>query len=268
MAPRSTAAGSFASMIMSDSEPDFDDVEAIGMPSVKEGGLKVQVSKQSRIRPTIPTNRITKPAQRPGRNVKGGANPVPPVTARQILVEKSKNSTVIRPGMDRNHSDELDNIAPEKSHSKSSSTREHGRLNGAKRDRGLVHTGSTGKFYAQEAMVEHESESMDIDEMAGSANCLGQQETTPLHEKKEQLPTTYCNNTDEISTQRRLGELHQKYDSLETRHNELREVGVKAAERNFERLKRQSEENTAGEKLILQFVQLVFVLCWYPCLTN
>lgn len=241
MAPRTTVAGSFASMIMSDSEPDFDDVETIGVPTGREGGSKAQASKQSRVRPTNPTKRVTKPAHRQGRNVKGGADPILPVTARQILVEKSKNGTVIRPDIVRNRSDELDDVAVEKP---------QGRFNKAKRNGDLVHTEATGKFFAEVAMVEHEAESMDIDETVEDANSPGQQEMTPLHDRDKQLMTTYRNNTNEASTRRRLGELSKKYDNLETRHNELREVGVKAAERNFERLKRQSEENTAGESLI------------------
>lgn len=51
----------------------------------------------------------------------------------------------------------------------------------------------------------------------------------------------------EVSLRRRLGELSKKYESLDMRHRDLREVGVKEAERNFERLKKQAEERTAGK---------------------
>jgi uncharacterized protein (DUF342 family) len=53
-------------------------------------------------------------------------------------------------------------------------------------------------------------------------------------------------DTDETTLRRRLGELTKRYESLENRHKDLREVGVKEAERNYDRLKKQSEENTSG----------------------
>jgi hypothetical protein len=45
---------------------------------------------------------------------------------------------------------------------------------------------------------------------------------------------------------RKLGELTKQLDSLEVKYRDVREIGIKEAERNFERLKKQSEENTKG----------------------
>lgn len=45
---------------------------------------------------------------------------------------------------------------------------------------------------------------------------------------------------------RRLGEITQKYESLELKYRDLREIGVKEAERNFDKLKKQSEEKSKG----------------------
>lgn len=45
---------------------------------------------------------------------------------------------------------------------------------------------------------------------------------------------------------RKLGEITKKYDSLNVKYQDLREIGLKEAERNFERLKKQTEEKTAG----------------------
>jgi len=41
---------------------------------------------------------------------------------------------------------------------------------------------------------------------------------------------------------RRIGELTRKYESLEAKYRDLREIGVQEAERNFDRLQKQSEE--------------------------
>ncbi|UPL02651.1 hypothetical protein LCI18_013585 [Fusarium solani-melongenae] len=55
----------------------------------------------------------------------------------------------------------------------------------------------------------------------------------------------------EVSLRRRLGELSKKYENLDMRHRDLREVGVKEAERNFERLKKQAEERTAAANQLI-----------------
>lgn len=44
---------------------------------------------------------------------------------------------------------------------------------------------------------------------------------------------------------RRLGELTKKYETLEARYRDLRDVAVREAERNFDRLKKQSEERAS-----------------------
>ncbi|KAK7927943.1 chromosome segregation protein [Apiospora marii] len=41
---------------------------------------------------------------------------------------------------------------------------------------------------------------------------------------------------------RRLGDLTRKYDSLEAKYRDLRELGIKEAERNYDKLKKQGEE--------------------------
>jgi hypothetical protein len=46
---------------------------------------------------------------------------------------------------------------------------------------------------------------------------------------------------------RKLGDLTKKYDLLNVKHEDMREIGLKEAERNFERYKKQSEEKIAGE---------------------
>ncbi|KAH8198888.1 hypothetical protein TruAng_006941 [Truncatella angustata] len=54
---------------------------------------------------------------------------------------------------------------------------------------------------------------------------------------------------DDPSLRRRIGELTRKYDNLEVKYRDLREIGVKEAEANYDRLKRQGDERakTANE---------------------
>ncbi|KAL2137418.1 hypothetical protein VTI74DRAFT_39 [Chaetomium olivicolor] len=50
---------------------------------------------------------------------------------------------------------------------------------------------------------------------------------------------------------RRIGELTQKYESLELKYRDLKEIAVKDAERNFDRLRKQTEEKSkAADQLI------------------
>jgi hypothetical protein len=46
---------------------------------------------------------------------------------------------------------------------------------------------------------------------------------------------------------RRLGEMTQKYENLEHKYRDLKEIAVKEAERNFDKLKKQSEEKSKGK---------------------
>lgn len=48
------------------------------------------------------------------------------------------------------------------------------------------------------------------------------------------------------STRRHLGDLTKKYEALELRYRELRNVAVVEAEKNFDQLKKQSDEKTQG----------------------
>ncbi|KAK5657678.1 hypothetical protein OQA88_2750 [Cercophora sp. LCS_1] len=55
----------------------------------------------------------------------------------------------------------------------------------------------------------------------------------------------------EPALRRRLGEMTQKYEGLEAKYRDLREVAVREAERNFDRLKTQTEDKAkAADQLI------------------
>ena len=51
---------------------------------------------------------------------------------------------------------------------------------------------------------------------------------------------------------RKLGEITKKYENLNIKYQDLREIGLKEAERNFERLRKQTEEKTAGRSTMCQ----------------
>ena len=53
---------------------------------------------------------------------------------------------------------------------------------------------------------------------------------------------------------RKLGEMTKKFENLDLKYKNLREVGIKEAEANFEKLKTQSEERTKGTGPIVQVI--------------
>ncbi|XXG99149.1 Transcriptional activator of fatty acid utilization [Hypoxylon texense] len=62
----------------------------------------------------------------------------------------------------------------------------------------------------------------------------------------------------EPSIRRRVGDLTRKYENLEAKYRDLREIGIKEAERNYDRLKKQSEDraNTANQLIATLKAQL------------
>ncbi|KAI1497671.1 chromosome segregation protein Csm1/Pcs1-domain-containing protein [Biscogniauxia marginata] len=59
-------------------------------------------------------------------------------------------------------------------------------------------------------------------------------------------------------TRRRIGDLMRKYENLEAKYRDLRDIGVKEAEHNYDRLKKQGEEraNTANQLIATLKAQL------------
>lgn len=55
----------------------------------------------------------------------------------------------------------------------------------------------------------------------------------------------------EPTLRRRIGDLTRKHEALEARYRDLREIGVQEAERNFDRLKKQSEERANTDKQLI-----------------
>ncbi|KAG9243406.1 chromosome segregation protein Csm1/Pcs1-domain-containing protein [Calycina marina] len=74
-----------------------------------------------------------------------------------------------------------------------------------------------------------------------------------LHHPASRRPARSGSDTErsDPALRRKLGDITKKFESLSVKYQDLREIGIKEAERNFERLKKQSEERTAtSDKLI------------------
>ncbi|KAI0393512.1 chromosome segregation protein Csm1/Pcs1-domain-containing protein [Xylariaceae sp. FL0594] len=59
----------------------------------------------------------------------------------------------------------------------------------------------------------------------------------------------------EANLRRRVGDLSRKCESLEAKYRDLREIGVQEAERNFDRLQKQSEERASTDKQLIATLQ-------------
>ena len=73
----------------------------------------------------------------------------------------------------------------------------------------------------------------------------------PINRRRAESASDTERNCTDPALRRKLGEMTKKVDSLERRYNNLREVGVKEAEANFEKLKAQSEAKSKGKQLKL-----------------
>ncbi|KND86849.1 Monopolin complex subunit pcs1 [Tolypocladium ophioglossoides CBS 100239] len=258
MAPRARAAGSLAGLVGSDSEPDFDNLE-----TVDSAAHKSTTTKRARGRPPSGANKVTKPAAKAARRISGKAEAAVSSSARQALGDRSNTNTSrasSRVGKGARYpvrkiaSEDADTNEP----SLAKATRGRPKMsgdskfaNGSKPDIGVASTKRGGRSASEEIPETQQPEPMQLDEDGDEPVVLD--EPSSLNTELEGRDALPQHDTDDVSIRRRLGELTKKYENLEMRHRDLREVGVKAAERNFERLRKQAEETTAGSnKLILQ----------------
>ena len=78
----------------------------------------------------------------------------------------------------------------------------------------------------------------------GRANSK-QRQPSVTHRRAGSVSDTERGNNDP-AIRRKLGEMTKKFENLDLKYRNLRDVGIKEAEANFEKLKKQSEERTKG----------------------
>lgn len=254
MAPRSRAAGSLAGLVGSDSEPDFDNLE-----TVDAAAQKSTTTRRTRGRPPGASNKVTKPAAKAACRISGRAKAAISASARQVLGDKSNTNTSRAPSRVRKGARcPVSNIASQDADTNDtrSAKASLGRpkmsgnsksANGIGPEMGVAITERAGRSASEEIPETQQPEPMQLDEGEDEDEPVVLDEPSSLNTELEARDALPPHDMDDVSIRRRLGELTKKYENLEMRHRDLREVGVKAAERNFERLKKQAEETTAGE---------------------
>ncbi|KAH6899066.1 chromosome segregation protein Csm1/Pcs1-domain-containing protein [Thelonectria olida] len=273
--PRGKATAPIAGLVGSDSEPDLDDFDVSEIQAARSR-QSMNVTKKPRGRP-LALNRVTKPTPTTGRPRGRPAMKAILETPRESLAN-SRISTASRNVRQARQQAQDDTIEPEEvaeppvaASTEARKTRGRPKVVGSAVKKSVVSKGTDSvpasairprgrparmrqaatppeeipETQYEEPEGPQEPESMDID--------VSTHDAEPSDMTTDRIENAGMYDTSDVSLRRRLGDMTKKYESLEARHRDLREVGVKEAERNFDRLRKQAEERTAAaNKLIAE----------------
>ncbi|KAF4982913.1 hypothetical protein FZEAL_1541 [Fusarium zealandicum] len=268
MPPRARAkpASALAGLVASDSEPDFDAFDE----SEIQAARTMSVVKKPRGRPPGTASKVTKTAPRTTRRTSGKLPAVPESAARPTAAAKANSGATrgVRKAQEPDETVTFEDIEPTAAITSTVTKKgTRGRPRGvsasatkkASNDTSVLVPASTAKRRGRpprqavqplEEIPETQQDAslMDLDD---SMETNEVHEDAPMATEPAEAWTGY--DVGDAALRRRLGDLTKKYESLEMRHRDLRDVGVKEAERNFERLKKQAEDRTAAaNKLIAE----------------
>ncbi|QUC20793.1 uncharacterized protein UV8b_05034 [Ustilaginoidea virens] len=231
-----------------DSEPDFDDVEAIEIAHTREPDKIISDPSGNHQRSTRNTSHMLKLGQRPGSRI-GDCATNRQNAPKKILVGKCRNKAPSERQADITHV-----CGDEDSHDKSLAAADQNKFERHDKELNFQQIGRLDG--SQTCALLSETQKWDLTNMDGRTDFAMATTTLPQaarHTGMEQVAQGLQQDALEVVLRRSLSEVTKKYNTLETRHNELLSIGIKAAELNFERLKRQSEEATdASNKLIME----------------
>lgn len=258
MATRIRAAGRFANHVGSDSDSDL-------------GGMESYPRKrQSSIARSMGSNRITKLAPKVAGSIDRSA-PRRLSPGRRPLTDKS-NLNATRPSHKSRdekplrpvHDEDFDDDSMLLSH-QSKEGRKKQRLEDSRPVKQSVattkrYTSSSPRHAARHFPVEAAAELEEEDDDMDMVDVVGQKEEEEMmaipksrRAAAQVLPParptsrSQSSQGEDASLDRRLREMTRRYENLEGRYTELREVGVQSAERNYEKLRKQADENATSE---------------------
>ncbi|EQK98460.1 chromosome segregation protein [Ophiocordyceps sinensis CO18] len=253
MAPRAIAASS-----LPNPRADIDDLSCFPLES-----QPLTTRKRARGRPPGASNKITKPVSKTTRESSKGAQAAVSTLARQLSAAQAQGSAPAGPldyGNKPLHYGTTETRAgngrTESCTAKSSSVRTRPSRNPNKLKAGepAILERATNLADCSTIVEIPETQEVDllrIDESQDGPAVFDELLAADLGMKLEDA--TARNSFENILVRRRFGDLTKRYGNLEMRYRDLREVGVKAAERNFNCLRKQAEENiAASNKLISQ----------------
>lgn len=211
--------------------------------------------KKPRGRPAA-ANRIAKPASKSTRRTSGRIAAAAEALTREVLADKSNlhPPRVFRKA-EKQIQDTIIAPPPTKSARGRPKAGEQPRMENSK---GSVLQGSVAKPRGRRTARNQKTEIQEIPEtqpddwMVVEAEVEAEveeiEEQADLTASLETVDPTVEFDMCDVSIRRRLGDVTTKYQKLQARHQDLQQVGVKEAERNFERLQKESAERTKGKK--------------------
>ncbi|KEY70849.1 hypothetical protein S7711_00694 [Stachybotrys chartarum IBT 7711] len=256
--PKATAR--LAGLADSDSEPDFDSFEPMVSGAALGAKPTAATTKPARGRPRA-ANRVTKPAPKATRKPSGRTDSTVQSPARQALADKSNlNASRARkgaaaqekPDAEDNNQPQSQQIRRTRGRPKTTAVRDTAPSNTvtdsvSKPKRGRP--ARQGNDQLSEIPETQQPEDMDLD-VPQEDSTVAESWTRSVTEPN--VSDWACAvDLDDVSLRRKLGDLTRRHENLEMRHRDLREIGVKEAERNYERLKKQAEESAAASNSLI-----------------
>ncbi|KAH7244611.1 hypothetical protein FSOLCH5_012009 [Fusarium solani] len=269
MPPRARAkpASALAGLVGSDSEPDLDAFDEAEIQAART----MSVTKKPRGRPPRTANKVTKTTASSTRRGSGMLSAVPESATRPSTTTKT-NSGMAGAGRKAQQDvqdetvtfDDIEALPSVMSTVTKKGTRGRPRSvppsasKNANNDTSVLVPPSAAKRRGrpprqavkppEEIPETQQEDAMELDVVVEEEEGDINGDVAPV---AEPLESWAGYDGSEVSLRRRLGELSKKYENLDMRHRDLREVGVKEAERNFERLKKQAEERTAAANQLI-----------------
>ncbi|KAF5659359.1 chromosome segregation pcs1 [Fusarium heterosporum] len=266
MPPRARAkpAAGLAGLAASDSEPDLD---MFDQSELQVAVRTMSTAKKPRGRPPGTASKVTKTAPRTARRTSSDRLSVVPESTEQPDTATKTSGRVTKGTRKVQQTAPDDTIRFEDLNPSTTvpttDTKKgvRGRPKRSDGDTSIVAPESTVKRRGRPprhptTSIEEVSETQQDDIM--ELDVVLEEEEEEEEEQKEENHITDAAPTNEplgswaeydmndVSLRRRVGDLTKKYEALEARHRDLREIGVREAERNFDRLKKQAEERTAA----------------------
>lgn len=248
--PRAKPTTALASLIESDSEPDLDFFDVTKAQPPQSSKLKEPMAAIKKPRGRPAANRVTKPATKSTRRTSGRIAAAAEASTREVLADKSNLNA---PRMPRKPGKQIQDtivaspaMQPTRGRPKAG---EQSKMDKASSAPGVAKIRGRRPTRNQKPAAQEIPETQPDDWMIVEAEDEGEdaEEHADLNESLEIVDPTVDFDMCDVSVRRRLGDVTKQYQKLQARHQDLQQVGVKEAEQNFERLRKESAERTQGE---------------------
>lgn len=106
--------------------------------------------------------------------------------------------------------------------------------------------------------MDADAEEEDVEEvLARRVQHINQQNLRQQLTQKHRAGSGPDTERNDPSLRRKLGEMTKKYENMQLKYKELREVGVKEYEKNYEKIRKNSEEKARGESFTLNHSTII-----------